>query len=204
MTDATQPLAAIFSTREAAHAASEQLHDAGFHETWIGVTHEQDVQLERSALEDARGGDRGYVPDAAVGSTLTGAMELDAAVHNLTESGTENREMVVEDESDSLIDKIGRFFNGTGDISLHEALVQHGISQTDAQRLEDQIVPNDAILLVNAGVGDAKIQALVEGAGGRLLTDMTAPLGHTHTFRAETLSDDLFIERPPSVSRPIR
>ena len=202
MTDATQTLAAIFSTREAAHAASEQLHDAGFHETWIGVTHEHDVHLEHAALDDARGGGRGYVPDAAVGSTLTGAMELDAAVNDL--AGLENREMVVEDESDSLIDKIGRFFSGAGDMSLHEALVQHGISETDAQRLEDQIVANDAILLVNAGVGDAKIQALVEGAGGRLLTDMTASVGHAHTFKTETPADDLFVERPSSVSRPIR
>ena len=192
-----QPLAAIFSTRDAAHAAAEKLHDAGMTETWIGVTHAHDVALDAEALSDARGGNRGYVPDAAVGSTLTGAMMTDAAVHDLAGSGETTTELVVEDESDSLLDKMGRFFSGTGDLSLYDALIEHGVSEADAHRLESAVVADDAILLVDAAATDTTVQAIVEDAGGRLLTGMTpGGVSRTRTLGGDALREDRFVERP--------
>ncbi len=207
----SQPLAAIFSSREAAHAAVAKLHEADIHETWIGVTHAHDVQLDEEVLDDARGGDRAYVPDAAVGSTLTGAMMTDAAVHDLTATGETVQEIRVEDDDDSLLDKIGRFFSGSTELSLYDALVDHGLSEIDALRLETEIVPEDAILLVHlasdgvlfadTAAVDAKVLAIVESCGGRLLTGLTAsPTARARAYDFATIAEDLFVERTPPLA----
>ena len=209
-----QPLGAIFSSREAAHATVAKLHEADIHDTWIGVTHAHDAALDEEVLEDARGGNRAYVPDAAVGSTLTGAMMTDAAVHDLTTSGKAVQEIRVEDDDDSLLDKIGRFFSGTTELSLYDALVDHGLSEIDARRLETEIVPEDVILLIHLSEGgvlfadtaavDAKVLAIVESAGGRLLTGLTAsPLARARPHDFATIAEDMFVERTP-LAPPMR
>ena len=201
-----RPLAAIFSSRDAAHAAVAKLHEADIHDTWIGVTHAHDVRLDEEVFDDARGGDRAYVPDAAVGSTLTGAMMTDAAVHDLTTSGETLAEIRVEDDDDSLLDKIGRFFSGTTELSLYDALVDHGLSETDARRLEHEIVAEDAILIIHpaeegvlfadTAAADTKVLAIVDSTGGRLLTGLTASaLSRARAHDFATIAEDLFVER---------
>jgi len=206
-----QPLAATFSSRDAAHAAVAKLHAADIHDTWIGVTHAYDAGLDEEVLEDARGGDRAYVPDAAVGSTLTGAMMTDAAVHDLTTSGAAVQEVRVEDDDNSLLEKIGRFFSGTTDLSLYDALVNHGLSDIDARRLETTIVPENAILIVHlpkdgvlfadTAAADAKVLEIVEAANGCLLTGLTArPSARAREHDFATIAEDLFVERTPPVA----
>lgn len=204
MDASTTLVAAIFSTREAAHAATTQLHDAGLTQTWTGVTHTHDVELAHDALADAQGGDRGYVPDAVVGSTIVGAVTTDAAVHDLTDVKPElDRELVVEDEDDSLLDRIGRFFSGTGDLSLHDALIQHGVGAEDAQRIEDELVADDVILLVNDVKDDTAVRTIVEGAGGRMLVDVRASEAARGSYLdAATIREDVFMERQARLRSP--
>jgi uncharacterized protein (TIGR02271 family) len=142
-------LVALFAGRDTAREAAHRLHDEGFHDTWIGVTH-----VAGDSYDD------GELYMAPVGSTGVAASSGAAA------SG----DVVVESDSDSIGDKIGRFFTGeSGTRSLYDELVNHGVDRASALRVEDQIPPESAVLTVDAANHPEAAAAIIEQAGGHLI-----------------------------------
>lgn len=74
-------------------------------------------------------------------------------------------------ENDSVGAKIGRFFSGASDgSSLIETLLHHGVSVTEAERVEGQIEPNDVILTVDGSNHPELAAQILEDCTGDVLS----------------------------------
>jgi hypothetical protein len=77
----------------------------------------------------------------------------------------------IESEDESLGAKIGRFFSGESDgSSLTETLMRHGVTETEAQRVERQLEPDCAILTVNGDNHPELAAQIVENCDGVVLS----------------------------------
>ncbi len=134
-------IVAIFEDRDSAHEAADELHDAGYRNTWIGATQ----PIGAGKHDPAREG------------TITGTLDDTAIIG----------------EGGDVWKRIGRFFSGT-DYTLAEALRDHGITDPDAARLEDEIPPGSCVLILKldgkAGSASQDPATLIERCGGRLLS----------------------------------
>lgn len=132
-------IAAIFDSRDEAKHALQDLHDAGFHKTWMGVT---------------------SAPDA--GGSELGGTYADAALATPVAAG----EHTVESAEGGFGASLARFFGEDGRESLHEALTKRGVPSSDALALDRQIQNGGVVITVEAnGRYDEVIQILRSGRG---------------------------------------
>jgi hypothetical protein len=136
-------LVAVFGDRETAHAAAHELHDEGFRRTWLGVTRQAQPASSTSDNDPPMPG---------------------------TMSGTTRTTVESAEGDDSVMEKIGRFFTGeSGEKSLYEELVRHGVAPSEAQRIEASLPPDTAILTVDGHNHPELAAEIIERAGGPLL-----------------------------------
>jgi uncharacterized protein (TIGR02271 family) len=77
---------------------------------------------------------------------------------------------VASDAGDTLGDKIGRFFSGeSGDRTLYDELVRHGVAAGEARRIDGTLAPNSAILTVDGHNHPELAASLIERNGGHIL-----------------------------------
>jgi hypothetical protein len=77
----------------------------------------------------------------------------------------------LKSENESVGAKIGRFFSGATDgDSLIETLMRHGVSVTEAERVENQIDPNDVILTVDGSNHPELAAQILEDCTGDVLS----------------------------------
>ncbi len=131
-----QSIAAIFDTVEDAKEAVRDLHDGGFHKTWIGVT--------------AFAGDDTDATDAAPNR----AGEARSATTVRTEEGG------------GFGAAVARFFGEENNESFADALARRGIPRTDALALENRMHDGAAVLTVDVNDRyDLAMQILRENQG---------------------------------------
>jgi uncharacterized protein (TIGR02271 family) len=76
----------------------------------------------------------------------------------------------VDDVDDSIGAKIGRFFSGdSGDRSLYDSLIRHGVADREARRIDSSLEPNSVILTVDGSNHPEYAVELIESAGGHVL-----------------------------------
>lgn len=136
-------LVALFGDGDSARQAARGLHDEGFHDIWLGVTH--------AATSAA-------APLGMGGSTAS------------TAPVPAGNDVVVEPIDESLGDKIGRFFSGESQArSLYDELRRHGVDAEQARRIEDQIPAETAVLTVDGANHPEAAATILERSGGHLV-----------------------------------
>ncbi len=102
-----------------------------------------------------------------IGVTHSAADPDDASTSAVTSGG---QTQVTSDEGDSLGAKIGRFFSGeSGERTLYDELVRHGVAATEARRIDGSLAPNSAILTVDGHNHPELAAQIVESNGGHVL-----------------------------------
>ncbi len=77
---------------------------------------------------------------------------------------------VSSDEGDTLGAKLGRFFSGeSGDRTLYDELVRHGVAESEARRIDGSLAPSSAILTVDGHNHPELAAQIVEQNGGHIL-----------------------------------
>jgi len=77
---------------------------------------------------------------------------------------------LIKTEDKTIGAKIVRFFSGEADgATLVDTLKRHGVSETEAQRVEQQLAPNDVILTVNGSNHPELAASIIEDSGGDIL-----------------------------------
>ena len=87
---------------------------------------------------------------------------------------------------------LARFF-GTGDESLHEALLQHGVSESDAARIDGTLPADSAILTVDGANHPELAAQVVAECGGSMVA--SAGAGALYDHYAEGRSSGLSSDR---------
>jgi stress response protein YsnF len=164
----TTTVAAAFADKETAHDVVHQLHDEGFHDTWIGITRRDDVAGYTTPNADLRPSDYAAPPEYAApadyrapNDNSTGREDDDVRLRTPAGAAADARR--VESENWFM-----RFF-GEGDESLHDALVRHGVSEADA-RAAGTFPAHSAILTVNGSNHPELAAQIMARAGGQLIT----------------------------------
>ncbi len=160
-------VAAIFDTRDDAKHALQDLHDAGFHKTWMGVT---------TAADTAAGtyNDPGTAPAASTGGTTQ-----------------------VETAEGGFGASIARFFGEDGRESLYDALTKRGVPQSDALALDHQMLGGGAVITVEAKDRyDEVLQILQKGRGEVSSTAAAGALGETSARTRPPVSDSASMAAP--------
>jgi uncharacterized protein (TIGR02271 family) len=89
----------------------------------------------------------------------------DASSTTATAGGT-----TVEPADDSFGAKLGRFFSGeSGETGLYEALVRHGVAQSEARRIDSSLTANSVILTVDGSNHPELAAQIIEDRGGHIL-----------------------------------
>ena len=86
-------------------------------------------------------------------------------------------EMTIESENaGGFMEAMGRFFSGeeSRGSTLAEALVAHGLSEAQAREIDAQIVPGNAVVIVDGENDLAEATTIIEETGGKL-SGTTAP-----------------------------
>ncbi len=92
------------------------------------------------------------------------------AIDALGSSSSSGQTRVASDGGDSLGDKIGRFFSGeSGDRTLYDELVRHGVAASEARRIDGSLAPSSAILTVDGHNHPELAASLIEQNGGHIL-----------------------------------
>ena len=74
-------------------------------------------------------------------------------------------------ENDSMSAKIGRFISGQADgEGLIETLMRHGVTVTEAERVERQLEPNDVVVTVDGDNHPELAAQIMEDCGGDVLS----------------------------------
>ncbi len=111
--------------------------------------------------------------DEGFGRTWIGVTHAseDTTAYAGTGTGTTTGQThVTSDGGDSLGDKIGRFFSGaSGDRTLYDELVRHGVASSEARRIDGSLAPNSAILTVDGHNHPELAATLIEQNGGHIL-----------------------------------
>ncbi|GAC1575552.1 MAG: hypothetical protein NVS3B7_08040 [Candidatus Elarobacter sp.] len=78
---------------------------------------------------------------------------------------------VEPDADDSVADKLGRFFSRgeVGGKTLYDALVRHGVAESEARRIDGSLAPHSAILTVDGGNHPELAAEVIEEFGGHVL-----------------------------------
>jgi len=77
----------------------------------------------------------------------------------------------LKSENESIGAKVGRFFTGEMDgASLTQTLARHGVSEAEAQRIEERLEPEDVILTVNGSNHPELAARIIEDCGGDILS----------------------------------
>lgn len=77
---------------------------------------------------------------------------------------------VSSDEGGSVFAKIGRFFSGeSGERTLYDELVRHGVAESEARRIDGSLEPNSAILTLDGANHPELAAQIVEACGGHVL-----------------------------------
>lgn len=85
--------------------------------------------------------------------------------------GVTSADATLRSADDSTGAKLGRFFSGTADgDSLTETLMKHGVSETEAMRVDATIEPDDVILTVDGHNHPELAAQIVENFGGYILS----------------------------------
>jgi uncharacterized protein (TIGR02271 family) len=101
---------------------------------------------------------------------VTHASEDTTAYAGTGTGTTTGQTQVTSDGGDSLGDKIGRFFSGaSGDRTLYDELVRHGVASSEARRIDGSLAPNSAILTVDGHNHPELAATLIEQNGGHIL-----------------------------------
>ncbi|MDB5040337.1 MAG: putative stress response protein [Candidatus Eremiobacteraeota bacterium] len=76
----------------------------------------------------------------------------------------------VSPDADSLGEKIERFFSGeSGNRTLYDELIRHGVAESEARRVDASLRPNSAILAVDGHNHPELAAHVIEQAGGQIL-----------------------------------
>ena len=143
-------VAAIFDSLEQAKDAARDLHDAGFHGTWVGVV---------AVSDDYEEGD-GTTGDAAI------------ATDHVTRAGSENT--VRTAAGGGFGASLARFFGEENHKSLVEALMDRGIPWSDAAALDRLMTDGGAVLTVDVGDDYDLVVRSLRNDGG-MFTDRNDP-----------------------------
>lgn len=104
-------------------------------------------------------------------------------------SATTGQTRVTSDGGDSLGDKIGRFFSGeSGERTLYDELVRHGVAASEARRIDGSLAPSSAILTVDGHNHPELAASLIEQNGGHILAGESfgsTSVGTTGTYAAD-------------------
>ncbi len=115
---------------------------------------------------------------------VTHASEDTTAYAGTGAGTTTGQTQVTSDDGDSLGDKIGRFFSGaSGDRTLYDELVRHGVASSEARRIDGSLAPNSAILTVDGHNHPELAATLIEQNGGHILAGESFGTG---TYAADT------------------
>ncbi len=140
-------LAAIFDTPADARLTLQDLHDAGFHGTWMGVT-SSDRSTSAGGADDTA---TGYAAASPGGSGAAG-------------TGGERRVETVEGGGFGAA--LSRFFGETSHHSLYDSLTKEGVPGSDALALEHRLHDGGAVITVKvADRYDEALSILQRGRG---------------------------------------
>lgn len=81
------------------------------------------------------------------------------------------RETTIESENaGGFMESMGRFFSGeeTRGQGLHEALVAHGLTDEQARAIDTQIVPGNAVIIVDGENDIVEATTIIEETGGKI------------------------------------
>ncbi len=73
----------------------------------------------------------------------------------------------VAESSDGVIGAVGRYFSG--EVSLRRALVEHGLSETEAVDIDESVPAQGAVVVVNAGDRSDEAASILSGGAIRVL-----------------------------------
>ncbi len=94
----------------------------------------------------------------------------ESSTYDSTTSAGTGETHVSSDDGDSLGAKIGRFFSGeSGDRTLYDELVRHGVAASEARRIDGSLASSSAILTVDGHNHPELAAQLIEQAGGHVL-----------------------------------
>jgi hypothetical protein len=121
---------------------------------------------------------RGKIGERALVAAFVDRDDAHQAVKTLHEEGFHKTwiglmrgDDTIKSENESIGAKIGRFFSGEGDgASLIHTLMRHGLSETEAQRVESEIEPDDVIVTVDGSNHPELAAQVIEDAGGDILS----------------------------------
>jgi uncharacterized protein (TIGR02271 family) len=93
---------------------------------------------------------------------------------------------VTSEGGESLGEKIGRFFSGeSGERTLYDELVRHGVASSEARRIDGSLAPSSAILTVDGHNHPELAASLIEQSGGHILAGESFG-GTTGTYASST------------------
>lgn len=111
--------------------------------------------------------------DEGFGRTWIGVTHAgDTTSYSGTTSGsaTTGETRVTSEGGESLGEKIGRFFSGeSGERTLYDELVRHGVASSEARRIDGSLAPSSAILTVDGHNHPELAASLIEQSGGHIL-----------------------------------
>lgn len=94
---------------------------------------------------------------------------------------------VTSDGGDTLGEKIGRFFSGeSGERTLYDELVRHGVAASEARRIDGSLAPSSAILTVDGHNHPELAATLIERSGGHILAGESFGTGTTGGYAGST------------------
>jgi hypothetical protein len=103
---------------------------------------------------------------------------------------------------DSIGAKIGHFFSDESDgLSLAETLIRHGVTETEARRIDATIEPDNVLLTVDGSNHPERVAQIVEACGGGVISGDSFVVtaidwaGADGLRAAPTLHEDFFIAR---------
>lgn len=161
-------LAAIFDSRGDAKVALHDLHDAGFHKVWMGV-----ARAARSPLD--------YY-DQVPGKESSGSEEPFPGAHQVETSGG------------GIGQALARFFGEISQRSLHEALMNRGVPESDALALDHRMHDGGAIITVLVHDRyDEALQILRRDRGDVAPSQANDPI----SVDAPVFHEEQFVQRAP-------
>ena len=121
---------------------------------------------------------RGEIAEGALVAAFGDRESAHKAAKNLRDEGFHkiwigviSDDTTIKSDNHSIGASIGRFFSGESHgTSLTKTLTRHGVSETEAQRVERQLEPNDVILTVDGSNHPELAARIVEDSGGDVLS----------------------------------
>jgi hypothetical protein len=156
-------IVAIFASRDDARRAIADVHEAGFKQTWMGVTTTDDARYDTTTpLTDTRAADAG----------TTGTTEVRTA------------------EGGGFGETLARFFGAEQQRPLYDALTERGVPASDARALEYHLTAGGAVVTVKTHDRYEEVYAILQQDRGELADgDATAATGLGSSSTAYGIAD---------------